>query len=584
MRITGTFIASSLCLLLCLLQGCAYYNTFYNAKKAFREGERIRRSQVMPDGSIPPTALTSYELAIENAGLVLRDHPESSLVDDALVLIGDAQAVQGRHEQAIRRYEQVLRLFPDSDFVAHCLFALGSSYFGDGQADRADEILDRFIREHPGSDRSPDAYMLRGEIAFNEGRYEEAVRRFEAFLETHPDDERQAEALYFIGRSNLESNRFDAARALFDRVIEHARTQKLRFQAGFMGGESLRREGRLRDALGEYEALLGRRVYEAYRPEVMLAMAACRVALGEQAEAIFRYETIINDFENDRAYTEEVSQAMYELAELYRVTGELEQAEQWYSDALRKSPRSFWVGRESDSKTRAIRDLRRLNGNLANMREALAATKIGEDGGPDEAANVGRIVENVVGLRYQLAEHYLFELSMADSALSQYNAIEKETNDPAQAARAAYARAWILDEVLDDPVQAESVYDDITARYGGTAHAVEAAIVLSKPVQGELPQDRLFAEAERLLFEADLPDSARGLYELVIRRFPDGAFAPRALFALGWLAETRFGDPESALEHYRNIVDRYPGSEQARYVRDKIRYMEEPGSVAEPDK
>lgn len=585
MRKTSLILLASVGVVIgCAVIGCAYYNTFYNARKAFEEGERIRLNQRTPDGRIPPLAVASYELAIENAGLVLRDHPGSSLVDDALVLIGDARAVQGQHPQAIKRYEQVLRLFPDSEFVAHCLFSLGRSHFGAGDPVQADEMLDRFIREYPGSDRSPDAYLLRGEIAFDGGRYEEAVARFEAFLATHPGDDRQAEALYYIARSSLELNRFDRARDLFEQVIGQARTRTLRYQAGFMVGESLRREGLHGAALEVFESLLTQRDYARYRAEVMLAMAACQVGLGEVEAAVSRYATVISEFETDRDYDEEVSQAMYELAELYRNTGRLERAERHYADALRKSPRAYRVGKEAERKNRAIRELRRLNGNLENMLNALASTQPRENGGSNHASNVARLAENVVGIRFQLAEHYLFQLDMADSALSQYRSIEYESGDSALAARAAFARAWILDEVLDDPAQANSVYDTITEQYAGTDHAVEAAIMRSKPFEGELPEERLFAEAERLLFEADRPDSARGLYEQVLRRYPDGEYAPRALFALGWLAETRFGDPETALERYRGIVERYPGSDQAKSVRDKIRLMEEQRQDTGPGK
>ncbi len=568
----------------CVIFGCAYYNTFYNARKAFEEGERIRLNQQTPDGSIPPLAVASYELAIENAGLVLRDHPGSSLVDDALVLIGDARAIQGQHLQAISRYEQVLRLFPDSELVAHCLFSLGRSHFGAGDPVQADELLDRFIREYPGSDRSSEAYMLRGEIAFDSGRYEEAVTRFEAFLATHPGDDRQAEALYYIARSRLELSRFDGARDLFEQVIGQARTKKLRYQAGFMMGESLRRQGVHSAALEVYESLLEQRDYARYRPEVMLAMAACQAGLGDVEAAVYRYVTVVSEFENDRDYDAEVSQAMYELAELYRNSGRLEFAERYYADALRKSPRDYWVGNEAERKNLAIRELRRLNDNLENMLNALASMKAREDDGPNHASNVAGLAENVVGIRFQLAEHYLFQLDMADSAVSQYRSIEIESGDPSIAAKAAFARAWVLDEVAGDPARANSVYDTITERYPGTDHAVEAAIVLSKPIDGELPEERLFAEAERLLFDADRPDTARGLYEQVLRRYPDGEYAPRALYALGWLAETRFGDPETALERYRDIVDRFPGSDQAKSVREKIRLMEALRQGTEPGK
>ena len=230
--------------LVCVVFGCAYYNTFYNARKAFEEGERIRLNQQTPDGSLPPQAVASYERAIENAGLVLRDHPGSSLIDDALVLIGDAMAVQGHHEQAVRRYRQVLRLFPDSEYTGHCVFSLGNSLLNAGDSTRADEQLDRFVREFAGNDRIPDALMLRGKIAFGGARYGEAVTWFQDVLERHPGDELEAEARYFIARARLEERRFAEAREQLAQAIEQARPRKLRYQAGFLlGGKLMARRG-----------------------------------------------------------------------------------------------------------------------------------------------------------------------------------------------------------------------------------------------------------------------------------------------------------------------------------------------------
>ncbi|MXW04942.1 MAG: tetratricopeptide repeat protein [Gemmatimonadetes bacterium] len=571
--------------LVCVIIGCAYYNTFYNARKAFKEGERIRLNQQTPDGGIPPLALASYELAVENAGLVLRDHSGSSYVDDALVLIGDVRSIQGQHLQAIKRYEQVLRLFPDGEFTGHCVFSLGNSLLNAGDSTRADEQLERFVREFPDSDRFPDALMLRGKIALGGARYGEAVARFQEVLETRPGDEREAEARYHIALARLEEHRFSEAREQLAHAIDQARTRKLKFQAAFMLGESLRREGDLPAALRTFESLLDQRAFSDYHPEVMLAIAACLAEMDLHDSAVSTYESLITYFESDRSHAEEVSRAMFELGELYRTAGDLDLTEQWYDEARRTSPRSFWVGDEADRKHGAIRELRRLDGNLGNLLAAMEAMKSSGDPDSNTSSNYAQLTEDAVGLRYQLAELYLFQLEMADSALSQYRAIEEASNDPSMAAKAAFARGWILDEMLNDTDNAGSVFDSIAVRYPGTAHAVEAAILRSKPIVGELPPDRLFAEAERLLFETDRPDSARGLYEMVLQRDPDGEYAPQALYALGWLAETHFDDPDTALDRYREIVERHPRSEQANSVRDKIRLMEEllPATNADPD-
>lgn len=561
--------------LVCVFIGCAYYNTFYNARKAFKEGERIRLSQQTPDGGIPPLALASYELAVENAGLVLRDHPGSSFVDDALVLIGDIRAIQGQHLLAIKRYEQALRLFPDGALTGHCVFSLGYSLLNAGDSTRADEHLDRFIREFPDNDRFPDALMLRGKIALGGARNGEAVALFRDVLATRPGDEVEAEARYCIARARLNEDRFAEAREQLALAIEQAQTRKLKFQAAFMLGESLRREGDLSAALGKYESLLDQRAYSDYHPEVMLAIAACLTELDMNESAESTFESLISQFESDRRHEEEVSRAMLELGELHRIAGDLDRTAQWYDEARRKSPRSFWVGDEADRKHRAIRELRRLNGNLGNLLAAINALESSGEPETKSSSNYAKLTADAVGLRFQLAELYLFQLEMADSALSQYGAIEDGSNDHSMAAKAAFAQGWILDEILKDTENARSVFDAIAVRYPGTAHAVEAAILQSKPIEGELPPDRLFAEAERLLFEAGRPDSARAIYERVHQRYPNSEYAPRALYALGWIAETHFDDPETALDRYREIVDRHPRSELARSVREKIRLMDE---------
>lgn len=558
-----------------LFSGCTYYNTFYNAQKAFEEGERIRLNQILPDGTVPPMALASYELAIENAGLVLRDHPGSSLVDDALILIGDARAIQGQYLQAIKRYEQVLRLFPNSEFAGHCLFSLGKNYLSSNDTTRADELLERFILEYPESKHSPDAYILRGKIAFGQNDYENAIIRFEKYLNKYPDNDRHAEVLYHIAKSHLELNHFAKARNFFAQGVKKSRTKALKYKAGFMLGESLRREKDYAKALEEFETLLEQREFKIYHAEVMLAMATCLVKLHRNEEAISRYETITSIFANDRNYDEEVSQALFELGELYKNTGSLELAQKKFADALRRSPRSFWVRNESERKNRAVRELQRLNTNLENRLSALASRKSREETGPEALSDITRLLENVVGLRFQMAENYLFELEMPDSALSQYLYIENESVDSSLAAKAAFARAWILYDVVKNTNQSKSAYLSIIEQYPETDHAVEAAILLSRPIERELSQERMLVEAERLLFEVDQPDSAYNLYTNLANRYPKGEYAPRALFALGWLAETHYGDPEAALEHYRKIVEQYPRSDQAKSVRDKIKLMEE---------
>tara|TARA_B100000029_G_scaffold516824_1_gene635316 strand:- start:27712 stop:29451 length:1740 start_codon:yes stop_codon:yes gene_type:complete len=553
---------------------CAYYNTFYNAKKAFNEGERIRLDQPQADGTIPSLALASYEIAMTNAGLVLRDHSGSSYVDDALVMIGDILAIQGQHQKAINKYEQVLRLFPESKFHPYCVYSSAKSHFGSGNARQADKILERFIREYPGDNKTPDAYILRGEIAFSQESFETAIVIFNLYLDKYPNHGRYGDVLSYLVRSNMKLNRFSRARNLVELNLEKFHSEDLRYQADLMVGESLLREGSYRKALLKFKSLLSQTKFEHKHPEVMLAMAACQIGLDDSDKAISQYKTIINLYEKNSIYAQEVSQAMFELGELYQKSAALELAEKMFGDAIQKSPRSFWVRNQSDQKTRAIRQLRRLHENLKNMESVLLAKRKLKKDNFKDSSDIERLLKNVAGIRFQLAEQYLFQLEMADSALSQYRSIEKESVDSSIAAKAIFAQAWIYDNFLGDSKQASFLYNSITKNYNETPYAAESALLLSKPINGELSEDRMFTEAEQLLFEAGEPDLAYGLYELILIRYPNGVFAPRALLALGWIAETYYSNPQTALELYRRIIAQYPSSDQANSIRNKVSFME----------
>ena len=76
-------IIKSLCLLL-LVQGCAYFNTFYNAQEHYKDAEKIRIENF--GNQLPSRAIQEYEKAIEKSQKVLTDYSDSKYVNDELLL------------------------------------------------------------------------------------------------------------------------------------------------------------------------------------------------------------------------------------------------------------------------------------------------------------------------------------------------------------------------------------------------------------------------------------------------------------------------------------------------------------------
>ena len=89
----------------------AYFNTFYNAQRQFAEAEDELLSQPdvkqkdRPFGytfTIQPTTKTKFEAVIEKCSKLLQYHPESNLVDNALLMIGKSYYYENDYQPAER--------------------------------------------------------------------------------------------------------------------------------------------------------------------------------------------------------------------------------------------------------------------------------------------------------------------------------------------------------------------------------------------------------------------------------------------------------------------------------------------------
>ena len=86
-----------LCLLL-FLQGCAYFNTFYNAEDHFSRAEQLRvKSLGQPLSS---QVVQLYGKAIEKSEKVLREYSDSRYVLDAKLIKGKSHFYRREYDSA----------------------------------------------------------------------------------------------------------------------------------------------------------------------------------------------------------------------------------------------------------------------------------------------------------------------------------------------------------------------------------------------------------------------------------------------------------------------------------------------------
>ena len=110
-RATYLFIV---CCLLILSQGCVYFNTFYNGRKAFNEAESARKASLSRGRQVIQS--NRYQIAVDKSLKVIENHPNSGYYDDALFILGVSYYYLKQYGNSERRLRELMANYPDSKY------------------------------------------------------------------------------------------------------------------------------------------------------------------------------------------------------------------------------------------------------------------------------------------------------------------------------------------------------------------------------------------------------------------------------------------------------------------------------------
>lgn len=254
--------------LLVTLGGCAYFNTFYYAKKYYNQAERQQeeaRKNAIARGGTTATAGTVagaqvrgsdlYNKAIEKCEKLIREHSDSGWVDDAYLLMAKAHYGKGDYVAARRELERLQLKFPDSELVPEAMFWNGRTEYADENYPAAQRAWTTLLEQHPKYDGREDVEFFLAESLRQERRFEEAAGAYEAFVARYPKGDRSIDARFSLGRMRLENKQYEEAREVFEDVARRASQDAVRREARLLLGESLELAERREEALEVYTEL-----------------------------------------------------------------------------------------------------------------------------------------------------------------------------------------------------------------------------------------------------------------------------------------------------------------------------------------
>jgi outer membrane protein assembly factor BamD (BamD/ComL family) len=195
--------------------------------------------------------------------------------------------------------------------------------------------------------------------------------------------------------------------------------------------------------------------------------------------------------------------------------------------------------------------------------------------------NPTKLRQKLVEASNRIAELYLFQFNMPDSALSAYENLVELFPENSQYPHWLFSIAYIQEQNKNLQMR-DSIYQVILENYSETEYAAQIQKKMNQEeVEKKEPDKDMFNLAEEYLFEKEMMDSSIYVYQKLVEMYPESELAPKSLYSIAYIYDWFKNDSSQALKHYRQLVTQYPGSDYAKQGQKKINAVKQFKQLAE---
>ena len=550
-----------LMLLSLLLGGCVYFNTFFNAQKAYDQAIRMREKRLAKDPEdsvvVTPEEKLKFERAIAKCSKLLELYPErTDYGPKALFLMGESYLLMEDYGMAVEKYEELARYYPTAPQNPLAEIHRAKAFYLDGKMLKARDAVQIVLKKNPSGEILREALLLAAHMEMDGDSASAGLTYFDKFLEQKGlSDDVRADVHWEAAKLSFNLGQWERARGHALAPEHNIYADKFKYRNERLALLCKYREKQFADGIDEAKHLYKQKGYGPYRPDIKVLMGRGREGLGDWKAA----ENLYRQVPRMKPRGAPAAEAFYRLGDHYFEVLRQEDSAKVYFDSSAAVGQSFEFGALAAEKSRAL-------SRIAELRKAK----------PDSVQPHYS--------SFMIAELFLFNLSQVDSALARLNQIvASNTLDSTHTIRAAYARAYIQEEFKKNKPVGDSLYRYVLEKFPNTEWAKQAEKNLGLKPTVQTDEDRahtLFLEAEKLRFGGeDVSKKVVPAYRMVYGQYPRTQFAPKALFVMAFLREGQahelppvHGSLDSAKVAYYTLNKKYHNTVYGRIAGDKMVY------------
>jgi TolA-binding protein len=499
-----------------LASSCAYYNTFYLARKyydvaALRQPYLVDRPQNVDN--------QNFTKSIDYSKKVLGQYSKSKWVDDAYLLW--ARALLGKDDpgQVVNMLQDFEVRYPNSPVRNEAKFYLGVAFRQNRKYKDAARTLDEFLAQAPHHSLAPYAYLERARALSSLQDYAGAATAASQLIDRWPKSPLNVQARIVHAEVSFKNLDYTGARDDFHTLGIEASTDEDRLTFLLREADCLEAAKSYAEEMALLEYALSHEAPPLARPEplpasgsgtnppnpvagssapqpgqvndrygrIMVRIGTVHVLEDRVNEAVDAYHGVVRDY----PHTPVAAEAQFRIGYAYETAGDdFEKARAEYS-RVREIATSAFV-------TQAAQRL----ANLDRIAKYHSTTK--------------DTVEARAETGFLLAEQYLFQINKPERALEQYRKLEQDFAGTPWGAKAIVAQAWVLSRKLDRKAEADSLFW-IAVREHPATDAQLAARDYLEMEGAEVPADliqlpvRQLAQVDTMPALTPVPEAATAL-------------------------------------------------------------------------
>ncbi len=577
-----------------------YFNTYYNAEKLIEESED-EFQYLAAKKRTRPRVLVNKTRQIDTKEDFSRKIP--SFMVEFIITKDQFQPVKVKLDSVLIKGSKILTLKRESDYIEKTLYLMAQSYFYRSEWLPAQVKCGELIDIYPDGEKSPDAHLLFSkalliqkkfhygrlmlsrtiDIAWQLERYDilSEAFRLQAALAIYENDEKSAlrpylQAITQSGSSKLKArwqldmasilyelgNFKDAEIAFYDVNEKYSPDYLGMFESFLYRADCLSRLGRFEEAELLLEEIYEDGKFEEWQDYTFtMKMNLMRYRLLEKDPAVLTSTLLAVEEVSDSAHTGNKLALVYlfERGMDYYEQNDYKSAQGYFSKA-RKTRSAIYK-----SATKMYRNL----AELSNKRRSLHRYM-----NPDSISiRTSGVNHGLAKNAYKMARIHS-ELNNLDSAEFYYKlAIDLADRQNPQMAKFMYAYSRQIRE--DEPMASDSVLEKIAEAYPNTEAGIESRRLLGFT-------DAFIVDTVAELYKSGIELKKFNDFSYAVRQFDDIAsnypknqYAPRALYAAGWIFEKELSmrNIDSAIHYYSRLTSKYPSSEYAADILMSLAYL-----------